>query len=143
MKSCFKCDQVKPLSEFYRHPRMADGHLNKCKACAKRDSTQHRNDNLERVRSYDRRRGARQPPEYLAAYRHNHPDRQRVNSAVARAVRLGRLIRPDACWYCGSTRQVVGHHADYSRPLAVSWLCQACHVQAHIETEQLLQQSLS
>jgi hypothetical protein len=36
-KTCFKCGVPKPIDDFYEHPAMADGHLNKCKVCCRKD----------------------------------------------------------------------------------------------------------
>lgn len=40
-KPCFKCGKVLPLENFYRHPKMGDGHLGKCKDCTKLDAKTH------------------------------------------------------------------------------------------------------
>ena len=42
-KKCFKCNTIKPLSEFYKHKAMGDGYLGKCKDCTKRDTKERTN----------------------------------------------------------------------------------------------------
>lgn len=42
-KICFKCGKDKPLTEYYKHSGMQDGHLNKCKGCSKLDSKNREN----------------------------------------------------------------------------------------------------
>lgn len=136
MKSCFKCNAVKPLSEFYKHPRMADGRVNKCKECNRNDVTTNRNKNLERVREYDRARG-KEPErikasrEIIRAWREEDSRRVLAHSRVARAVRNGSLVRQPCC-QCGEVKSVA-HHEDYDKPLEVMWLCQPCHKQRHKE----------
>lgn len=146
MKVCFRCLQVKNLSDFYKHPSMADGHLNKCKECTKADVQRYRLENLERVRAYDRVRGSK--PERVAARKaysqtiegklaHARSNgkwgvanaiRKRASNLVAKAIRAGKL-KPEPCFICGDKAQA--HHADYSRPLSVTWLCPEHHKAAH------------
>lgn len=44
-KECFICHQVKPLSDFYKHKGMFDGHLNKCKECCNKYYSYERKNN--------------------------------------------------------------------------------------------------
>lgn len=135
-KECFKCKTVKPLSEFYTHPRMADGHLNKCKACTKNDANKHRSENLERVRAYDRERGKNKERiklsvQVTALWRQEDKRRSKAHSTVARAIKSGKLHR-SPCERCGDEKSVA-HHEDYDKPLQVVWLCTPCHKQRHKE----------
>lgn len=138
-KECFKCKTIKPLNEFYKHSRMADGHLNKCKECTKNDATSHRNNNLEKIRAYDRERGKnperiKAAAEISSAWRKADSRRTRAHNAVTRAIRKGDLIR-QPCIRCGEKKSLA-HHEDYDKPLEVMWLCQPCHKQRHKELKE-------
>ena len=56
MKKCFKCNQVKDLTEFYAHPQMPDGRVNKCKECNKKDVSENYKKNREYYIEYDKKR---------------------------------------------------------------------------------------
>ena len=129
MKKCFKCGEEQPLSEFYKHKQMADGHLNKCKACTKSDVKKHREDNIEHFREYDKRRGNRQSPEYLKDYRKRYPNKVRAHRKVAYEVWAGNLSAKP-CSNCGR-EDTHAHHSDYLKPLDIEWLCPVCHCQWH------------
>ena len=138
-KECFKCHAVKPLSEFYKHPMMADGHVNKCKDCNKKDVTDNRNKNIERIREYDRERGKN--PERIKAiaevvkvWRCVDRRRSSAHNAVSRAIKAGTLDRKP-CIRCGDAKSVA-HHEDYDKPLEVMWLCQPCHKKRHKELKE-------
>lgn len=130
-KKCFKCGECKPLSEFYKHPQMADGHVNKCKTCNKVDVIANRLSKVEMYREYDRKRGSRQTNEDLKRYRAENPKKYAAHAKVNRAVRSGKLVAM-ACEICGSAT-TVAHHDDYNKPLDVRWLCQPHHVAWHVE----------
>lgn len=131
-KNCFKCQESKPLSQFYKHSGMKDGYLNKCKECAKEDVRKHRREN-ESVREYDRNRGSRQAPEYLKGYRKKYPKKYKAHIWVGNAVRGGRLHKGLSCEECSSDFHIEAHHDDYDKPEKVRWLCSRCHKIWHSE----------
>lgn len=57
-----------------------------------------------------------------------YADKKRAMDKVRRAVQSGKLVKPEACCDCGQPRPLEAHHADYSKPLDVTWLCFRCHL---------------
>lgn len=132
-KVCFKCRRQLPLDEFYRHQAMSDGHLGKCKDCAKADVKKNYAGKRAQYSAYDRERTQRpERKEQMAACavrrRQREPEKYKARTSVANAVRDGRLV-PCACEVCGNL-DVQAHHDDYSKPLEVRWLC-FVHHRAH------------
>lgn len=136
MKKCRKCGRLLPLDEFYKHSKMADGHLNICKACTKDRVAKHREENLEVVRAYDRKRCHLEKRKKLRSAiskrRRQEVGYGKVHLAVLRAVKKGAIHKPDGCQCCGRTGRLEAHHNNYEEALNVMWLCAECHRNYHI-----------
>lgn len=134
MKRCFKCKRKKPIESFYSHPATADKHLNKCKACTKKDVRRHyySPEGRKNIIAYEAAR-ARSPErrkkriEYAKGMRRRNPGKYRTRQRTTQAVKSGKLVKKP-CW-CGSEK-VQAHHTDYRRPLLVQWLCRKHHMEA-------------
>lgn len=126
---------------------MADGRLNKCKRCTRKDVSANRAAKVEYYRNFDRKRG--NAPHRVAARRayadsergrtvratvsarwiDRNPIKRSAHIAVQSAKRSGALVsRP--CRDCGIP-DAQAHHSDYTKPLDVVWLCPTHHAAEH------------
>jgi ribosomal protein S27AE len=128
-KKCFKCKKTKLLSEFYKHPQMTDGRVNKCKECNKTDVISNRKLKVEYYRKYDRERGNRQDKDYRDEYKSKYPNKHNAHRIVNLSIRAMKLFK-EPCEKCGR-EDVHAHHDDYAKPLNVRWLCPVCHSAWH------------
>jgi len=131
---------------------MADGYLNKCKECNKKDVRENYRNNIDHYKEYEKSRAmaphrveARE--KYLLtengklavkrgckSWRKRNPIKRMASVIVGNAVRDGKLIKPETCEDCSSEpNRLHGHHDDYAFPLVVRWLCPGCHNNWHKE----------
>jgi len=115
MKTCSKCQISKPLDRYSKHTTSKDGLSYWCKDC---------------FNGYLRRRYHTRVPQ-RQIYRKANRYKLYANLLLHRAVKRGKLIRPNKCDGCQNTCKPDGHHPDYSRPLEVEWLCKPCHLNLH------------
>ncbi len=132
-KTCFKCGILKPLGEFYKHPGMGDGRLNKCKVCNRKDAKATRAAKPEYYKAYDRTRAGmphrREKARAIQArWRSNFPNRKRAQAKLRMALIRGEVVALP-CLMCGDKAEA--HHPDYDNPLGVTWLCPSHHKQTH------------
>ena len=151
-KVCFKCGIEKEIDAYYVHKQMADGHLNKCIECTKKDATNVRNRNIDYYLEYDRTR-ANNPNRVEARIKYSQSDAGKISNRASRekwsasnvikrgaanivnnALRSGKLIKIYECENCNEKeKRIHGHHDDYAFPLSVRWLCSKCHTAWHKE----------
>jgi len=71
---------------------------------------------------------------YKKRYKEKYPEKVKANDKVQRALKSGKLTKPNFCSNCGKQEErekIEGHHEDYDKPLQVEWLCKDCHRERH------------
>lgn len=88
---------------------------------------------LECHQVFRRKSAAKKGPKSApkAKYCERFPEKRVAHHAVEAAVKNGTMKR-EPCGKCGSLESHA-HHEDYSKPLAVDWLCAQHHADRHIE----------
>lgn len=118
---CSKCGIEKDPSQFERWRRQ-------CKDCMKgiRKSLQPYDPNRKRIyfKNHPEKR-----KEIRERYKQKYPEKEKAEQLLQDAVKYGKVLK-QPCEICGGL-DVHGHHADYSRPLEVKWLCVEHHNQLH------------
>jgi hypothetical protein len=135
-KRCKCCGAVKPLSSFAPHKRSRDGHRHACKPCVRRGLAVSKPMSAERTA---RKRAAAADPARrakmraaVADWRRRNPSAGRARLALHRALKKGKVQRPQICQVAGcEATRLVGHHADYGKPLEVLHVCGSHHRQLH------------
>lgn len=146
MKKCFKCGEIKPLTEFYAHPEMKDGHLNKCKECTKRDVAGNYRTNIDHYKDYEKsrlhdpkrmqarrahaRKMRKENPLTVKKWHDMYDHDQKQASTIVNNALRDHTIEKKPCMVCGNTKSE-GHHEDYAKPLEVIWLCRFHHGIVH------------
>ena len=139
-KRCPKCETFKKREAFCKSNSSKDGLQSWCKKCKikKQQSIESKKYQKKyrqtKITTEDRRRYGRKYDQSDKGketirkkdrkYKEKYPEKVKARSAVATAIRLGKL-KQQSC-HCGEA-EVEAHHEDYSKPLDVEWLCKKHH----------------
>jgi len=137
MKQCNVC--LKTLSSVNFHKRSAshDSLSYQCKYCNSIYLRNWRKDH----KGYDKQfqieysktdKGKKQRKKSVQKWRKENPLKYSACRKVLYAIKVGKIVKPSFCSVCKTNEsKIEGHHADYSKPLCVKWVCKKCHTEEH------------
>ena len=125
LKTCKECGETKPLSMFYKHPRMLDGHLNICIDCKKRHAR-------------DRYKIMSKSESWMESERVRHRDKYKRLGYVVNDFKSMSEINKIECNTSRDLRALgidtngkEAHHWNYNKPKSVFLLSRKAHHRIH------------
>jgi hypothetical protein len=146
LKRCSKCKQEKPLSEFNKNHLKKDGLRPECRECQRQSHIAYyanggkekhrqqalstREHRIKRWQEYATTEAGKAAIKRARRNRKYDPATAPAHRAVYRAVKDGKLARPETCQVCGRVARVEAHHPngyDKEHYLDVIFACRKCH----------------
>ena len=123
-KPCPKCQKIKSIDNFGSNRATPDGYSCWCKNCKRTSQKTYRHKTvIESKMTHSL--------SLCQKYRRSNRQKMHANLLVHRALKSGKIDKPNHCTKCFKKGVVEAHHADYSKPLDVTWLCVCCHKKIH------------
>jgi len=123
-KKCFKCGRELPLSEFYKHAAMGDGHLNKCKECTKKDVKARYDVKSEDPEWIEKERERSRRKYYNLGYKDKY---KTTRSICPEGANISRDLRVRGY----DTKGKEAHHWNYNFPFSVILMSRKAHKRIH------------
>ena len=146
-KICSKCKCEKNIEDFHKDLSRKDGHSYICKQCNNERSKTYYKTNIVKCRKQKRDYAKSTEgkiirckyieqtkniiAERVKTYRVRNRKKYRCRWRFKKALKAGKIMRPEKCDGCNKKCKPDGHHPDYNYPLKVEWLCKQCHGQRH------------
>lgn len=130
-RQCSTCRGILLLSQFPPNKAQPEGRSGQCRPCI--CEAARRSKKKRKREGYIQNHGVR-TRENIELRRRRYPEKLKARQCVQDAVKSGKLQKPSKCESCNREfpkKKLQGHHADYSKPLDVKWLCTDCHFTEH------------
>lgn len=141
-KTCKTCNETKEVSDFYFRSD-SQKYRNECKKCWDGTVKKYRKTDAgresrrrEALNYFQSEKGKATHNQCFNKYRLWYPERIKVMSAVAWAIKKGELIRPTICAQCNKEGRIEAHHYKgyaWENRFDIQWLCPLCHRAADSE----------
>ena len=140
-KECYRCNTVRPITEFPKSAIHTSGIDNMCNHCNRARTRDYYERNKEMIREKSeayRKANWDKLKSKIYEYRKKNPEKQKARQAVNNAIAGGKFTKK-TCKVCGDTKVQFHHSKGYEKEnwFIGVWLCPKHHAEHHKQLREL------